>query len=61
MLVARPHKLDPPVDIARDHILGNPEAEITLVEYGSYACPFDVWPVSREALRRDDDVLRTRV
>jgi NhaA family Na+:H+ antiporter len=32
--------LDPPVDIARDHILGNPEAAITLVEYGSYACPF---------------------
>jgi Na+:H+ antiporter, NhaA family len=32
-------KLDPPVDGRHDHILGNPEAEITLVEYGSYACP----------------------
>lgn len=34
----RPSKLDDPVDLARDHILGNPEAELTLVEYGSYAC-----------------------
>lgn len=32
-------KLDRPVDADRDHILGNPHAEITLVEYGSYACP----------------------
>lgn len=31
-------KLDPPVDPNGDHILGNPEAELTLVEYGSYAC-----------------------
>jgi NhaA family Na+:H+ antiporter len=33
-------KLDPPVDSGRDHVLGNPEAAITLVEYGSYACPY---------------------
>ena len=32
-------KLDPPVDPGSDHILGNPQAEMTLVEYGSYACP----------------------
>lgn len=32
-------RLDPPVDPAHDHILGRPDAEITLVEYGSYACP----------------------
>src|SRR4051812_31670332 len=31
--------LDPPVDPNRDHVLGPPDAEMTLVEYGSYACP----------------------
>ena len=31
--------LDPAVDLDRDHILGSPDAEMTLVEYGSYACP----------------------
>lgn len=31
-------RLDRPVDPATDHILGPPDAEITLVEYGSYAC-----------------------
>jgi len=30
--------LDPAVDAGRDHILGLAEAELTLVEYGSYAC-----------------------
>ncbi len=33
-----PKLLNPLVDPARDHILGSPEAEMTLVEYGSYAC-----------------------
>src|SRR5262245_45750771 len=33
------NRLDRPVDQARDHVLGAPDAEITLVEYGSYACP----------------------
>jgi NhaA family Na+:H+ antiporter len=32
-------KLDPPVAPGSDHVLGNPAAELTLVEYGSYACP----------------------
>src|SRR6186713_239319 len=32
----RPTRLDPPVDPHRDHILGNPDAELTLVEYGNY-------------------------
>ncbi len=32
-------RLDRPVDVARDHALGPPGAELTLVEYGSYACP----------------------
>lgn len=31
--------LDPEVDVDRDHVLGSPDAEMTLVEYGSYACP----------------------
>jgi NhaA family Na+:H+ antiporter len=33
------HWLDRPVDPASDHILGPLGAPITLVEYGSYACP----------------------
>jgi NhaA family Na+:H+ antiporter len=33
------HRLDRPVDPARDHTLGPEKAPITLVEYGSYACP----------------------
>src|SRR5688572_5854785 len=32
-------RLDRPVDTGHDHVLGSPGAEITLVEYGSYACP----------------------
>ena len=32
-------RLDRPVDPARDHILGDPDAEMVLLEYGSYACP----------------------
>ncbi len=38
-MYARPDPLFPPVDPEKDHILGPPDAEITLVEYGSYACP----------------------
>src|SRR5262245_42717650 len=37
---ARPSRLDRPVDALRDHILGNTNADITLVEYGSYDCPY---------------------
>jgi NhaA family Na+:H+ antiporter len=35
----RLQKLDPPIDLDQDHVLGPPDAELTLVEYGSYACP----------------------
>ncbi|HEX2228648.1 MAG TPA: Na+/H+ antiporter NhaA [Candidatus Binatia bacterium] len=37
--VARPTRLDPPVNDRADHVLGDAGAEITLVEYGSYNCP----------------------
>jgi NhaA family Na+:H+ antiporter len=39
MADAMPNMLDPPVDVSRDHILGPLHAELTLAEYGSYACP----------------------
>jgi len=32
--------LDREVDATSDHVLGPPGADITLVEYGSYACPY---------------------
>ena len=38
-LMIRPGRLDRPVDHETDHVLGPADAEITLVEYGSYACP----------------------
>jgi Na+/H+ antiporter NhaA len=33
-------KLIRPVDPERDHLRGNPDAPLTLVEYGDYECPF---------------------
>ncbi len=33
------NRLDRPVDADRDHVLGASRAPISLVEYGSYACP----------------------
>jgi len=36
----RLEKLDRPINLDHDHVLGPPDAELTLVEYGSYACPY---------------------
>lgn len=33
-------RLDRPVDASLDHVLGSADAPITVVEYGSYACPY---------------------
>jgi NhaA family Na+:H+ antiporter len=33
------YRLNPPVNGRLDHMLGDPDAPITLVEYGSYNCP----------------------
>ena len=38
MTSAPPRTLTLPVDPARDHVLGSPQADFTLLEYGSYAC-----------------------
>ena len=35
-----PARLDRPVDPAIDHVRGDPDAPLTLVEYGDYECPF---------------------
>ena len=37
-MVKRPEKFDAPVDTNRRHVLGLADAELALVEYGSYAC-----------------------
>jgi len=47
-------RLDRPVDVARDHALGPRGAELTLVEYGSYACPHCRAANERIASVRDD-------
>ena len=52
--------LDPPVDPARDHVLGGRDAPVTFVEYGDYECPYcgAAHPAVRELTRRMGDGLR---
>ena len=40
MTATRANRLQPPIDPKRDHLIGNPSAPISLVEYGSYACEY---------------------
>jgi NhaA family Na+:H+ antiporter len=53
-------RLSPPVDLERDHVLGPADAEITLVEYGSFACPqcHAVHPVVEELRNRFGERMR---
>jgi Na+:H+ antiporter, NhaA family len=51
--------LSPPVDPARDHVRGDPDAPVTLVEYGDFQCPYcgEAYPVVNELLERFGDQL----
>lgn len=46
-------RLSRPVDSRRDHVLGPAEAEVTLVEYGSYVCRYCQAANERVATLRD--------
>ena len=46
-------RLFPPANEAVDHVLGPADSEITLVEYGSYDCPYCRAANERFAQARD--------
>lgn len=52
-------RLTPPVT-DRDHILGPPEAPVTLVEYGDFECPYCgmAYPIVESVRRRVGDNMR---
>jgi protein-disulfide isomerase len=49
-----------PVTDARDHIQGQPDAAVTLVEYGDYECPYcgAAYPIIKEVQARMGETLR---
>ncbi|HEV2770344.1 MAG TPA: Na+/H+ antiporter NhaA [Solirubrobacteraceae bacterium] len=55
-----PTRLDPPVDLERDHVRGPADAPLTLVEYADFECPFcgRATGVVDELLERFGDELR---
>jgi Na+/H+ antiporter NhaA len=48
------------VDPERDHVLGRPDAPVTLLEYGDFECPYCATadPIIKELLRRFEDEVR---
>jgi NhaA family Na+:H+ antiporter len=52
--------LRPPVDPDRDHVRGAADAQVTLVEYGDFQCPYcgEAYSVVHELLERFGDQLR---
>ena len=48
-----------PVDLERDHIRGNPEATIAVIEYSDYECPFCSrhHPTMQQLVDENDDVM----
>ena len=52
-------RLATPVNPTRDHIQGNPNAPVTLLEYGDYGCPFcgAAYYVVKQAQQRMGDQL----
>ena len=55
-----PAGLSKPVDDTRDHIQGEMDAPLTLVEYGDYECPYcgQAYPIVKEVQERLGDDLR---
>jgi len=49
-----------PVSDRRDHIRGNPEGSVTLVEYGDFECPYcgKAHPILMELMQRMGDDIR---
>jgi protein-disulfide isomerase len=52
--------LTTPVDEHRDHVQGSEDAEVTLVEYGDYECPYcgEAYPIVKGIQERMGDRLR---
>lgn len=49
-----------PVDTARDHVQGTEDAQVTLVEYGDYECPYcgQAYPLVKQIQAEMGDKLR---